>query len=46
MSESLIHLEGRLVMYGLVNVARGAAPATWMRATRVTRADFRAAIER
>jgi len=31
---------GRL--YGLVNVAGGAAPNTWMRATRVTRADFRA----
>ena len=29
-------------LYGLVNVAGGAAPATWMRATRVTRADFRA----
>ena len=29
-------------LYGLVNIAGGAAPATWMRATRVTRADFRA----
>jgi 3-oxoacyl-[acyl-carrier protein] reductase len=28
-------------LYGLVNVAGGAAPATWMRSTRVTRADFR-----
>ena len=32
--------EGRL--YGLVNVAGGAAPATWMPATRVTRDDWRA----
>src|SRR5262245_37696597 len=31
--------EGEL--YGLVNVAGGAAPPTWMRATRVTRADWR-----
>ena len=31
--------EGEL--YGLVNVAGGAAPATWMRSTRVTRSDFR-----
>lgn len=30
------------VLYGLVNVAGGAAPPTWMRATRVTRADWRA----
>jgi NAD(P)-dependent dehydrogenase (short-subunit alcohol dehydrogenase family) len=29
-------------LYGLVNVAGGAAPATWMRATRVTRDDWRA----
>lgn len=29
-------------LYGLVNVAGSAAPATWMRATRVTRADWRA----
>jgi NAD(P)-dependent dehydrogenase (short-subunit alcohol dehydrogenase family) len=29
-------------LYGLVNVAGGAAPSTWMRATRVTRADWRA----
>jgi NAD(P)-dependent dehydrogenase (short-subunit alcohol dehydrogenase family) len=28
-------------LYGLVNVAGGAAPATWMRSTRVTRGDFR-----
>ncbi|WP_051027745.1 SDR family NAD(P)-dependent oxidoreductase [Nocardia higoensis] len=28
-------------LYGLVNVAGGAAPASWMRATRVTRADWR-----
>lgn len=29
-------------LYGLVNVAGGAGPATWMRATRVTREDWRA----
>jgi NAD(P)-dependent dehydrogenase (short-subunit alcohol dehydrogenase family) len=29
-------------LYGLVNVAGGAAGSTWMRATRVTRADWRA----
>lgn len=29
-------------LYGLVNVAGGAAPATWMPATRVTRHDWRA----
>jgi NAD(P)-dependent dehydrogenase (short-subunit alcohol dehydrogenase family) len=29
-------------LYGLVNVAGSAAPATWMPATRVTRADWRA----
>ncbi len=29
-------------LYGLVNIAGGAAPATWMPATRVTRADWRA----
>jgi NAD(P)-dependent dehydrogenase (short-subunit alcohol dehydrogenase family) len=29
-------------LYGLVNVAGGAAHSTWMRATRVTREDFRA----
>lgn len=29
-------------LYGLVNVAGGAAPWTWMRATRVTRSDWRA----
>jgi NAD(P)-dependent dehydrogenase (short-subunit alcohol dehydrogenase family) len=28
-------------LYGLVNVAGGAAPATWMRSTRVTRSDWR-----
>jgi 3-oxoacyl-[acyl-carrier protein] reductase len=28
-------------LYGLVNVAGGAAPGTWMRSTRVTRSDFR-----
>ena len=32
--------EGQL--YGLVNVAGGAAPGTWMPATRVTRADWQA----
>jgi NAD(P)-dependent dehydrogenase (short-subunit alcohol dehydrogenase family) len=32
--------EGEL--YGLVNVAGGAAPATWMPSTRVTRTDWRA----
>jgi NAD(P)-dependent dehydrogenase (short-subunit alcohol dehydrogenase family) len=31
--------DGRL--YGLVNVAGGAAPSTWMPATRVSRADWR-----
>jgi NAD(P)-dependent dehydrogenase (short-subunit alcohol dehydrogenase family) len=29
-------------LYGLVNVAGGAAPASWMPSTRVTRADWRA----
>jgi NAD(P)-dependent dehydrogenase (short-subunit alcohol dehydrogenase family) len=29
-------------LHGLVNVAGSAAPSTWMRATRVTRADWRA----
>jgi NAD(P)-dependent dehydrogenase (short-subunit alcohol dehydrogenase family) len=33
-------IDGRL--YGLVNVAGGAAPATWMPSTRVTRDDWRA----
>src|SRR5689334_5679693 len=28
-------------LHGLVNVAGGAAPGTWMRATRVTRKDWR-----
>jgi NAD(P)-dependent dehydrogenase (short-subunit alcohol dehydrogenase family) len=35
-------LQAEGTLYGLVNVAGGAAPATWMRATRVTRADWRA----
>lgn len=35
--------EGQL--YGLVNIAGGAAPATWMPATRVTRADWRSLLE-
>ncbi len=30
------------VLYGLVNIAGGAAPSTWMPATRVTRKDWRA----
>jgi NAD(P)-dependent dehydrogenase (short-subunit alcohol dehydrogenase family) len=30
------------MLYGLVNVAGGAAGSTWMRATRVTRSDWRA----
>jgi NAD(P)-dependent dehydrogenase (short-subunit alcohol dehydrogenase family) len=30
------------VLWGLVNVAGGAAPSTWMRFTRVTRSDWRA----
>ncbi len=33
-------IEGRL--YGLVNIAGGAAPATWMPSTRVSREDWRA----
>jgi NAD(P)-dependent dehydrogenase (short-subunit alcohol dehydrogenase family) len=33
------HVDGDL--YGLVNVAGGAAPSTWMPSTRVTRADWR-----
>jgi NAD(P)-dependent dehydrogenase (short-subunit alcohol dehydrogenase family) len=32
----------RGTLYGLVNVAGGAAGSTWMRGTRVTRADWRA----
>lgn len=28
-------------LYGLVNIAGGAAPSTWMPATRVTRSDWR-----
>jgi 3-oxoacyl-[acyl-carrier protein] reductase len=35
-------LRAKGTLYGLVNVAGGAAPATWMRATRVTREDWRA----
>jgi NAD(P)-dependent dehydrogenase (short-subunit alcohol dehydrogenase family) len=38
--EQVRRTEGNL--YGLVNVAGGAAPSTWMRATRVTRTDWRA----
>jgi NAD(P)-dependent dehydrogenase (short-subunit alcohol dehydrogenase family) len=37
--EQVGHADGDL--YGLVNVAGGAAPATWMPATRVTRQDWR-----
>ncbi|WP_416565937.1 SDR family NAD(P)-dependent oxidoreductase [Nocardia testacea] len=32
-------------LYGLVNIAGGAAPATWMPATRVTRSDWRSLFE-
>ncbi|QZT62030.1 SDR family NAD(P)-dependent oxidoreductase [Mycolicibacterium austroafricanum] len=32
-------------LYGLVNIAGGAAPATWMPSTRVTREDWRALFE-
>ena len=35
-------LNAKGALYGLVNVAGGAAPGTWMRATRVTREDWRA----
>lgn len=38
--EAARHADGEL--YGLVNVAGGAAPATWMPATRVSREDWRA----
>ena len=38
--EAARHAKGTL--YGLVNVAGGAAGTTWMRGTRVTRADWRA----
>ncbi|RSN57899.1 MULTISPECIES: SDR family NAD(P)-dependent oxidoreductase [Actinomadura] len=38
--EAAVKAPGEL--YGLVNVAGGAAPETWMRATRVTREDWRA----
>ncbi|MFC1402783.1 MULTISPECIES: SDR family NAD(P)-dependent oxidoreductase [Streptacidiphilus] len=37
--EQVARTEGDL--YGLVNVAGGAAPSTWMPTTRVTRADWR-----
>jgi len=37
--EQVRRTEGEL--YGLVNVAGGAAPATWMPSTRVSRADWR-----
>ena len=33
-------------LYGLVNIAGGAAPSTWMPATRVTREDWRALVHR
>lgn len=35
-------LAAKGTLYGLANVAGGAAPETWMRAERVTRADWRA----
>jgi NAD(P)-dependent dehydrogenase (short-subunit alcohol dehydrogenase family) len=38
--ESVGRASGKL--YGLVNVAGGAAPSTWMRSTRVSRPDWRA----
>ncbi|HSA53124.1 MAG TPA: SDR family oxidoreductase [Yinghuangia sp.] len=38
--EKVAQTDGRL--YGLVNVAGGAAPETWMPSTRVTREDWRA----
>ncbi|OBI83312.1 SDR family NAD(P)-dependent oxidoreductase [Mycobacterium sp. E740] len=38
--EHVRHADGDL--HGLVNIAGGAAPATWMPATRVTRDDWRA----
>ncbi len=37
--EAARNVDGTL--YGLVNIAGGAAPATWMPATRVSRADWR-----
>ena len=37
--EQVRHVEGTL--YGLVNVAGGAEPSTWMPSTRVTRDDWR-----
>ncbi|WP_135458159.1 SDR family oxidoreductase [Mycobacterium sp. DL99] len=36
-----VQSDGRGTLYGLVNVAGGAAPSTWMPATRVSRADWR-----
>lgn len=36
-----LHSDGQGTLYGLVNVAGGAAPSTWMPATRVSRADWR-----
>lgn len=41
--EAALAAPGKL--YGLVNVAGGAAPQTWMRAERVTREDWRALFE-
>lgn len=38
--DAVCGIEGRL--YGLVNIAGGAAPATWMPSTRVSREDWRA----
>src|SRR5690606_8036357 len=38
--EQVRRADGRL--YGLVNIAGGAAPSTWMPSTRVTRDDWRA----
>jgi 3-oxoacyl-[acyl-carrier protein] reductase len=37
--EQALHADGNL--HGLVNVAGGAGPATWMPSTRVTRSDWR-----
>lgn len=36
-----LQADGQGTLYGLVNVAGGAAPSTWMPATRVSRADWR-----
>ncbi len=41
--EQVRKLDGDL--YGLVNIAGGAAPSTWMPSTRVTREDWRALFE-